>query len=105
MLDSPAAALGVFIAAAVLIAAAGSFMSALADRLADRTGLGEALVGMLVLAGATSLPDFAATVSAAVDGRASLAMGNAMGSMAVNLALLGIGELVYSKANEEHAAA
>ena len=105
MLDSPAAALGAFIAAAALIAVAGTFMSALADRLADRTGLGEALVGMLVLAGATSLPDFAATLSAAVDGRASLAMGNVMGSMAVNLAFLGIGDLVYRKANLEHAAA
>jgi cation:H+ antiporter len=63
------------------------------------------MTGMLVLAGATSLPDFAATLSAATDGRASLAMGNIMGSMAVNLAFLGIGDLVYRKANLEHAAA
>ena len=105
MLESTAAAATVFVVAALVIGLAGSFMAALADRLADRTGLGEAVVGMLVLAGATSLPDFAATLSAAVDGRAGLAMGNVMGSMAANLAFLGVADLVYRKANLEHAAA
>lgn len=80
-------------------------MSGVADRLADRTGWGEALMGGLFLAGATSLPDFAATLTAAVDGHAELAMSNVMGSMAVNLAFLGVGDLVYRKANLEHAAA
>lgn len=37
-----------------------------------------------------SLPNFAATLSAAADGRASLAMSNVMGSMAVNLGFPGI---------------
>lgn len=105
VIDSLPSALAVFAGAAIAIAIAGTFMSALADRLADRTGMGEALMGMLVLAGATSLPDLAATLSAAVDGRASLAMSNVMGSMAVNLAYLGVGDLVYRKANLEHAAA
>lgn len=44
-----------------------------------------------------SLPNFAATLSATVDGRASLAMSNVMGSMAVNLGFLSI-VLLYSSA-------
>jgi cation:H+ antiporter len=100
----PASAL-VFGVAAVVITVAGVLMSGLADQLADRTGWGEAMVGGLFLAGATSLPDFAATLTAAVDGHAELAMSNVMGSMAVNLAFLCIGDLVYRKANLEHAAA
>jgi cation:H+ antiporter len=94
-----------FLIAAVVIAVAGTFLARTADRLADRTGLGEALVGGFLLAGATSLPDFAATLSAAVDGRPQLAMSNVMGSMAANLMFLGIADIVYRKANLEHAAA
>lgn len=98
-------ALAAFALAALAIAVAGTFLSILADRLADRTGMGEALTGMLVLAAATSLPDLAATLSASLAGRPTLAMANVMGSMAINLAFLGIGDLIYRKANLEHAAA
>lgn len=95
----------VFVIAALAIVTAGTRLARLADELADRTGLGEALFGVLLLAGLTSLPDFAATVSAAMDFRPDLAMSNIMGSMAVNLAFLGIADMVYRKANLEHAAA
>jgi cation:H+ antiporter len=91
--------------AALVIVIAGSRLARRADTLADRTGLGEALFGVLLLAGVTSLPDFAATLSAAVDARPDLAMSNVMGSMAVNLAFLGVADIVYRKANLEHAAA
>jgi len=90
---------------ALVIVIAGSRLSRWADTLADRTGLGEALFGVLFLAGVTSLPDFAATLSAAVDARPDLAMSNVMGSMAVNLVFLGVADIVYRKANLEHAAA
>lgn len=105
MLESPAAAIAVFAAATLVIIFAGGRMSRLADRLADRTGLGEAFVGSLVLAGATSLPDLAATLGAALRERPSLAMSNVMGSMAANLAFLGVADLIYRKANLEHATA
>lgn len=94
-----------FCIAALAIVIAGSRLARLADELADRTGMGEAMFGVLLLAGVTSLPDFAATLSAAMDARPNLAMSNVMGSMAVNLAFLGIADIVYRKANLEHAAA
>ncbi len=94
-----------FSIATLAIIFAGSRLARLADELADRTGMGEALVGVLLLAGVTSLPDFAATLSAAIDARPDLAMSNVMGSMAVNLAFLGIADIFYRKANLEHAAA
>ncbi len=105
MFSSLTFSLVVFGIAALAILAAGSQLARLADVLADRTGLGEALFGILLLGGVTSLPDFAATLSAAVDGRPDLAMSNVMGSMAANLAFLGIADTVYRKANLEHAAA
>lgn len=94
-----------FIIGAVVIVTAGSRLAHVADELADRTGMGEALFGIFLLAGVTSLPDFAATLSAALDSRPDLAMSNVMGSMAANLAFLGIADIVYRKANLEHAAA
>lgn len=94
-----------FVLSALVIVIAGSRLARLADELADRTGMGEALFGVLLLAGVTSLPDFAATLSAAIDLRPDLAMSNVMGSMAVNLLFLGIADIFYRKANLEHAAA
>lgn len=105
MFSSLIPSLIVFGIAALAIISAGSQLARLADELADRTGMGEALFGVLLLAGVTSLPDFAATLSAAMDARPDLAMSNVMGSMAVNLAFLGIADIVYRRANLEHAAA
>jgi cation:H+ antiporter len=103
--ESLGASIGAFGAAAAVITLCGVGLSRVADRLADRTGWGEALLGGLFLAGVTSLPDFAATLTAAADGFPELAIGNSLGSVAVNLAFLGVGDLVYRHANLEHAAA
>lgn len=105
MFSSLSPSIIVFAIATLVIVIAGSRLTRLADTLADRSGLGEALFGVLLLAGVTSLPDFAATLSAAVDARPDLAMSNVMGSMAVNLLFLGVADIVYRKANLEHAAA
>ena len=74
MFSSLIPSLIVFGVAALAIISAGSQLARLADELADRTGMGEALFGVLLLAGVTSLPDFAATLSAAMDARPDLAM-------------------------------
>lgn len=103
--DSLALSVGVFAVATLAITLAGILMSTTADRLADRTGWGEAVVGTIFLAGATSLPDFSATLTAASDGYAELAVSNMMGSLALNLVFLGVADVVYRKANLEHAAA
>lgn len=105
MFASLTIAVAAFIVAAIVIVTAGSRLARVADELADRTGLGEALFGIFLLAGVTSLPDFAATLTAAIDSRPDLAMSNVMGSMAANLVFLGIADILYRKANLEHAAA
>ena len=90
--------------AALVIVIAGSRLARQADILADRTGLGEALFGVLLLAGVTSLPDRRDPQRS--DRRSTdLAMSNVMGSMAVNLVFLGVADVFYRKANLEHAAA
>ena len=105
MFSSLISSITAFGIAALVIVIAGSQLARQADTLADRTGLGEALFGVLLLAGVTSLPDLAATLSAALDARPDLAMSNVMGSMTANLAFLGVADIIYRRANLEHAAA
>lgn len=105
MFTSLTFSLTAFTVAALVIIIAGSKLAKLSNSLADQTGLGEALFGVFLLAGVTSLPDFAATLTAAIDSRPNLAMSNVMGSMAVNLVFLAVADIFYRKANLEHAAA
>ncbi len=95
----------VFGAAALVVAAGGIRMTSLADRLADRTGLGEALMGGLLLGMTTSLSGTVVSVTSAVDGHASLAFSNGIGGIAAQTAFLAIADLTYRRANLEHASA
>jgi len=105
ILNNVPAALAVFVAAAVLIVISGTRLAQIADRLADRTGLGEALTGVLLLGATTSLPGLVASVSAAADGRATMAVSNAVGGIAAQTVFLVIADIFYRRANLEHAAA
>lgn len=94
-----------FVVAAVAIALAGIRLTRVADKLADKTGWGEALVGAIFLGGSTSLPGIITSVTAALDGRASLSVSNAVGGIAAQTVFLAIADITYTKANLEHAAA
>lgn len=98
-------AVGIFTVAAVAVLLAGTRLTAAADELADRTGLGEALMGAILLGALTSLPGITATATAALNGEAQLALANAYGGIAAQTAFLAIADIVYKRANLEHAAA
>lgn len=97
--------LAAFAVSAAVIAWAGSRLARAADRLADRTRMGEALTGTVVLGLLTALPGLAASVTAAVDGRPALAIANALGGIAVQTVFLAVADVFHSSANLEHAAA
>lgn len=98
-------AAGLLLAASAVVVAVGPRMVAVADRLADVTGLGEAFVGAVLVGVVTSLPDLFATVTPAVRGLPELAVGNALGGVLGQTAFLAIADIVYRRANLEHAAA
>ena len=83
-------AIGLFLAAALVIVVAASFLTAAADTIALRMGLGRLWVGSLLLAGATSLPELVTAVSAALGGSAELAAGNIFGANMLNMSNLAI---------------
>ena len=99
------AVLAAFLAAAAVISVAGTFMAETADRLADRTGIGEALFGGVLLGGSTSIPGIVASTTAAAQGHAELAFSNAIGGIAAQTFFLAIADALYRRANLEHAAA
>lgn len=96
---------GLFLVCGVIIGILGTRLAGLADRLADRTGLGEALTGAVLLGASTSLPGLVTSVTAAAEGHPELAMSNAIGGIAVQTVFLAIADIVYRNANLEHAAA
>lgn len=97
--------IAVFVIAAAVITWAGVRLAALADELADRTGLGEAITGTIFLGLTTALPGLAASIFAAIEGRPALAISNAVGGIAMQTTFLAFADIVYRKANLEHAAA
>ena len=96
---------GAFALAALVVLVLGTKMAGLADRIADSTGLGEAVTGGLLLGAATSLSGTVVSLTAALDGRAGLAFSNGIGGIAAQTAFLALADTVYRKANLEHSAA
>jgi cation:H+ antiporter len=69
-------------------------MAEYGDIIAVRTNLGGLIVGTIFLAGATSLPELIASISAFSAGVPNLAAGNFFGSNMVNVLLLAVVDLI-----------
>ncbi len=95
----------VFGLAAGVVIAASLKATGLADMIADRTQLGEAVIGGTLLGAATSLSGTVVSVTAASSGDASFAVSNAIGGIAAQTLFLAVADLLYRRGNLEHAAA
>lgn len=84
-----------FVLAAAVIIAAGTALTRFADAIADLTGLGRLLVGSILLAGATSLPELTVDIHAVRTGMADLAVGDLVGSSLFNLLILAVLDLTH----------
>ncbi len=98
-----------FVLCAGLLIWAATLLSKYGDVLADKTGLGRAWVGAILIAGITSLPELASGISAVAWLKApNLAAGSIIGSCLFNLALIAMMDLAYqpgrilSKAHDGH---
>ena len=91
--------------AAAVILVGGVRLTRIADALAERTGLGDAVGGALLLGAVTSLPGNVTVLTGALEGDAAFALGNPVGGIALQTVWLAIADLIYRRANLEHAAA
>ncbi|HWC33009.1 MAG TPA: sodium:calcium antiporter [Actinomycetota bacterium] len=82
--------------AATIILLAGSALARTAEAIADGTGLGAGFVGATLLALATSLPEVGSTVEAARQGLETMAIGNVLGSNAMDVFLLFVADMLFS---------
>jgi cation:H+ antiporter len=80
-------------------------MTIRAEQLARTTGLGQAIMGAVFIGASTSLSGLVTSGSAAFAGHASLAASNGLGGIAAQTMFLALADIVYRKANLEHAAA
>jgi cation:H+ antiporter len=87
-----------FLLAAVVIVLAGVVLTQCGDVIANRTKLGGLLVGTILIAGATSLPELGVNITSVRRGDADLAVGDLVGSSLVNLLILAVLDLTrYSR--------
>src|SRR6056297_3236508 len=97
--------IGLFAGFACIIAIAGFKLVKYADKLADITGIGEALFGAILLGAITSLAGITTSVTAAFQSHPHLAISNAMGGIAAQTMFLALADILYRKANLEHSSA
>ena len=79
-----------FLAGAMGVWFAGQELANDADDLAERTNLGGAFVGLVLLATATELPEIVTTSTAAIAGNAKLVLGNMFGGITMQTAILAV---------------
>jgi cation:H+ antiporter len=82
-----------FVVSAAAIVAAATQLAKYGDVIAVRTRLGGMFIGLLLIAGATSLPELLTTISSLSQGVPNLAAGNLLGSNMFNMVLLAVIDL------------
>ncbi|MCV3271500.1 sodium:calcium antiporter [Roseobacter sinensis] len=81
-----------FAVCAAVVWFSGARLAYLADTLADRFRLAKSLVGLLLLSLATSLPEVATTLSAAIQQSRDLVLNNLFGGIALQTAILAMSD-------------
>jgi cation:H+ antiporter len=87
----------IFVAAAAAVWWAGARVTRYADAISEMTGLGQALIGLLLLGGITSLPEIAVSVTAGITGNAGLAVSNILGGVALQVVIIAVGDALLRR--------
>ncbi len=78
----------IFLAGIILIVKGGDWFVDAASWIAEVSGIPRLIVGATIVSLATTLPELLVSVMAASQGRAAMAVGNAVGSVTANLGLI-----------------
>lgn len=84
-----------FLLAAAVVVFTANKLAEYGDIIAVRTGLGGLVIGTVLMAAATSLPELTGSVAAFRSGLPDLAAGNFFGSSMINMPLLAVIDLFY----------
>jgi cation:H+ antiporter len=87
-----------FAVAAAGVWYAGSRLAIYADAIADRKRIGQAFMGLVFVAAATSLPEMVTTLFGAAEGEAKLVLGNMFGGIPMQTAILALADALFATA-------
>ncbi|MBE0711401.1 MAG: sodium:calcium antiporter, partial [Candidatus Aminicenantes bacterium] len=82
---------------AAVVVGAAIFLPAIAEGIAETTGLGQTFVGNIFVAISTSFPELAVSISAMRIGAIDMAVGNIFGSNIFNMFILAVEDIFYFK--------
>jgi len=82
--------IGMFSGLAMLTVVAGYYLTCLGDTIAEETGFGHNIVGFVLLAAITSLPELSTSITGATLGQSELVFGNMVGSNVFNTLIIGL---------------
>ncbi len=87
----------VFAVGAMLVWYAGRKLARYADEIAQRTGIGQATIGVLLLGAITSLPEISTTTVATLSGNPDMAINNMLGGIAFQVVVIALADLFVGK--------
>lgn len=89
--------LGAFAVAAALVWLAGTRIARYADAIAEKTGIGREVLGIVLLGGVTSLPELAVASTASLAGHPALSVNDLLGSAAINVLILALADAALGR--------
>src|SRR5687767_12747795 len=87
----------VFAAAAALLWIAGTRIARYADAIAEKTGLGREVLGIVLLGGVTSLPEMAVASTASNARHPALSVNDLLGSAAINVVIIALADAALGR--------
>lgn len=85
-----------FIGCSAIIVVCGTNLSRYGDVIAEKTGMGRAWIGLILMAGVTSLPELITGISSVtLANTPDIALGDVMGSCVFNLAIIALMDLLH----------
>lgn len=98
-----------FLLCSAVIVYCGAKLARFGDVIAEKTGLGRAWIGLILMSGVTSLPELITGISSvAFAGAPDIAVGDVMGSCVFNLSLIALMDMlhgprpIFSRAEQSH---
>ena len=89
--------LAVFAGAAAVVWIAGTRIAGYADAIAETTGIGREVLGILMLGGVTSLPEMAVASTASLAGHPALSVNDLLGSAAINVVIIAVADAAIGR--------
>jgi cation:H+ antiporter len=87
----------VFVGSAAAVWGAGTKIARYANVISERTGIGQALIGIVLLGGVTSLPELAVAITSAVTDAPDLAVNSILGGIAMQVTILAVADMLIGR--------